>query len=178
MKTINNNKGFGLIEVIVGVTMLLITSIAALSLSQTVIRTESFNEKRVIGYNLAQQVMEETRRSRDSSWDDLKSDTRWGDGSIDESDVLLGEQTGNSYECSIVSDNEIGCKVENEDFVVTREIQEVNNFSNLHGITTDLRGSDIDDSLVRRVIVKVTWTERGAERDITLVTLLTDWKAY
>jgi type II secretory pathway pseudopilin PulG len=183
-KIIQQQEGFGLIEVIVGISMLLITSVAALSLSQTVIRTESFNEKRVMAYNLAQQVMEETRRSRDSSWDDLKSKTRWSDGSgvsetIDDAEVLLGEQSGDSYECSVVeTENVLNCKVENEEFTVSREILPMGNFANLHDIDSNLRGSDIDEDLARKVVVVVEWDERGVKRDISLTTVLTDWKAY
>lgn len=181
-------EGFGLIEVIVGISMLLICATAALSLSQTVIRTESFNEKRVMAYNLAQQVMEETRRSRDSSWDDLKSSTRWSEGeTIDDSEILLGEQSGEidqitgkkSYECTVVAgENKLDCTVENEKFTVSRQILQMDNFSSLHDIDSNLRGSDIDEDLARKVVVVVTWDERGVQRDIALTTVLTDWKTY
>lgn len=183
---IQNNNGFGLIEVIVGISMLLITSVAALSLSQTVIRTESFNEKRVMAYNLAQQVMEETRRSRDSNWDDLKSTSRWSADSwtgvtdtIDDADVLLGEQSGDKYKCEAVADEaKLNCTIENEDFIVSREISEIVNFQNLHDIDSTTRGTQIDDDLARKVVVVVEWDERGMKRDISLSTILTDWKSY
>ncbi len=178
------SEGFGLIEVIVGITMLLMTAIAALSLSQTVIRTESFNEKRVMAYNLAQQVMEETRRSRDSSWDDLKSTTKWSAGAdvsetIDDAEVLLGSESGDSFECQVVgTESKLNCEVENEEFIVSRAIEPIVNFQSLHDIDSSLRGSGIDEDLARKVVVTVEWDERGMKRDISLSTVLTDWKAY
>lgn len=181
-KIYQQQEGFGLIEVIVGISMLLITAVAALSLSQTVIRTESFNEKRVMAYNLAQQVMEETRRSRDSSWDDLKSNTRWEDGSIDETEMLLGQQSGGvedgySYECKPEAE-ELKCVIKNEEFTVSRTVDPISDFKDLNGIENSLRGSDIDEDLARKVVVVVKWDERGAERTIDLTTVLTDWKSY
>jgi len=174
MKNIKKNKndrGFSLIEVIVGITMLLLTATAALSLSKTVIRTENFNENRIIAYNLAQEAMEETRRSRDSSWDDLKSDTRWEyDNSIDalNSDNTTCEPSG----------DDLLCDIEGRKFTLTRTIETVDDFTSLHDISSTVRGTDVDSSLAKRVYVKVAWQERGTDYDIVLTTILTDWKTY
>jgi prepilin-type N-terminal cleavage/methylation domain-containing protein len=165
-----NNRGFSLIEVIIGITMLLLTATAALSLSKTVIRTENFNENRVMAYNLAQEAMEETRRSRDSNWDDLKSDTRWENDSIE---LLSSENTT----CTEDGTNLL-CDIEGKKFTLTRTIKPVDNFTSLHDISDTIRGTDIDGNLVKRVYIKVGWQERGAQREIVLVTLLSDWKAY
>lgn len=173
----NNEKGFGLVEVVIGITMLLITSTAALSLSHTVTTSERLNEKRVVAYNLAQQVMEEIRRKRDSNWDDLKSETRWETGGI--LDDLNSYYTTTGSECTVLSNDEIVCDIDNSEYTVTKTIDDLsdNNISGLHDIDNDDRGSYISGTLAKRVEVKVEWMDKGEVQDLAIVTMLTDWSS-
>lgn len=176
-KLIINQSGFGLVEVVIGITMLLITSTAALSLSHTVTTAERLNEKRVVAYNLAQQVMEEVRRKRDSNWDDLKSQTRWEDSDI--LDDLNSYYTTTGSECVVHSANEIKCDIDNSEYTISKTIDDLtnDNISGLHDIDDDDRGSYISGTLAKRVEVKVEWTDKGRVEDLALVTLLTDWSS-
>ncbi|MFA4930427.1 MAG: type II secretion system protein [Patescibacteria group bacterium] len=178
MKKLHNNQsGFGLIEVIIGITMLLITSTAALSLSHTVTTAERLNEKRVVAYNLAQQVIEEIRRKRDSNWDDLKAETRWEDSDI--LDDLNNYYATTGSECEVQSTSEIVCDIDNTEYTVTKNIDELtdDNISGLHDIANDDRGSYISGTLAKRVEVVVEWFDKGEPQDLSLVTMLSDWSS-
>jgi len=181
-----NDRGFGLIEVIVGLTMLVLTATAALALSRTSIKAESFNAQRVVAYNLAQQVMEETRRQRDSAWDDLNPETRWLIGT----DALIKSldnyvSTGGSC---VGSDEEVGYPVKctlktNDVYYIKTDVTNVNDISTLHGASGDGYGfyeergaTDISSELAKRVYIDVMWSERGSKRHFELISLLTDWK--
>jgi type II secretory pathway pseudopilin PulG len=181
------NSGFGLIEVIVGIAMLMVTATAAVSLAKTVVLSESNNTNRVIAYNLGQQVMEEVRRSRDSAWDDFKSGTRW----------LIKDPSGNSTylldslnnygggvceKGSATAENEeiVNCTINNTKYKITKSAENVD-LSTLHGTdalspSKERNNEKISPELTKRVMVKVEWSDRGAPRNLVLVTLFTDWR--
>lgn len=186
MAVMNNNytqRGFGLIEVIVGITMLILTATAALSLSRTSIKAEAFNNRRVVAYNLGQQIIEEVRRTRDSAWDDLNPDTRWliGDEALIES-LENYEGTQGFCENSDEDGYAVMCTIENVPYHIAMEVENID-MTELQGDETDdytpasLRpGVTISDELSKRIFVDVMWNEAGSERHFELVTLLTDWK--
>ncbi len=172
-----SERGFGLIEVIVGIAMLLITATAALSIAHFTTKAERYNEKRIVAYNLAQEVMEEVRRQRDSAWDDFKSDTRWEAGGIivDNLDDFYFDGTEGDG-CTGGTGGDIQCTIGNTQYDIslrTNELSEV--ISQLHGHDSD-DTLDMADSVARRIYVDVSWLDAGTERNLTLVTLLTDWK--
>jgi hypothetical protein len=70
-----------------------------------------------MAYNLAQEAMEETRRSRDSNWDDLKSDTRWENDSIE---LLSSENTT----CTEDGTNLL-CDIDGKKFTLTRTMRQL-----------------------------------------------------
>lgn len=172
-------KGFGLIEVIVGIAMLLITATAALSIAHFTTKAERYNEKRIVAYNLAQEVMEEVRRQRDSAWDDFKSDTRWEDTAgkiiVDNlNNFYLSGTTGDG--CSGGSGGNIDCTIGGSKYQIEVKTEALGDvISKLHGHDTD-GTDDMADSVARRIYVDVTWTDAGTDRNLTVVTLLTDWK--
>ncbi|MFZ5392521.1 MAG: type IV pilus modification PilV family protein [Patescibacteria group bacterium] len=178
-KNLNSQRGFGLIEVIVGIAMLLITATAALSIAHFTTKAERYNEKRIVAYNLAQQVVEEVRRQRDSAWDDFKSDTRWesttGEIVVDNlNNFYLNGSTGDG--CVSGGTGMIDCTIGGSDFDIEVQTEALGDvISKLHG--HDIDGTDdMADSVARRVYVDVTWTDAGTDRNLTIVTLLTDWK--
>lgn len=186
MVAMNNKysqRGFGLIEVIIGITMLILTATAALSLSRTSIKAEAFNSRRVVAYNLGQQILEEARRTRDSAWDDLNPETRWiigADALIERLDNYEGNQS--FCEDSDEPGYAVKCTVDNVPYHIAMEVENVN-LTDLHGKQTgeytpaSLRpGVDISEDLAKRIFVDVKWDEAGSERHLELITLLTDWK--
>jgi len=186
MADMNNNysqRGFGLIEVIIGITMLILTATAALSLSRTSIKAEAFNSRRVVAYNLGQQILEEARRTRDSAWDDLNPETRWLIGSealIESLENYEGSQ--NFCEDSDEPDYAVKCTVDNIPYHIAMEVENVD-MTELQGdeagqyTPASLRpGVDISEDLAKRIFVDVKWDEAGSERHLELITLLTDWK--
>lgn len=172
------NKGFGLIEVIVGITMLLLTSIAALTLARSVTRFERFNEQRLVAYNLAQMVMEETRRKRDSAWDDLKRETRWED--VADGQIIVDSLNDYYFNygtegdrCDDSGNDTIVCNLDNNEYTIVRQV------APLSQTISELDGTGIEtmsDTVARRVFVDVMWFDQGQERHLDLTTILTDWK--
>jgi|GEM_PF-2786761 len=179
----NSERGFGLIEVIIGITMLILTATAALSLSRTSIRAEAFNSRRVVAYNLGQQIIEEVRRTRDSAWDDLNPETRWLIGD----EALINrlenyEGTQGFCENSDEDGYAVKCTIENVPYHIAMEVENVD-MTELQGdeagpyTPASLRpGVTISDELTKRIFVDVMWDEAGSERHFELITLLTDWK--
>lgn len=179
-----SEEGFGLVEVLVGTVMLLFTATAALTLSHQVTRSETFNEKRMVAYNLAQWAMEDIRKTRDSMWDDIQAeDSRWGEQGFWEQKIYddlekspyscASKKTDGAYllfeKCQINDENS---NTTEENYNLKVKISDMSDVSILNG-----QGANrIDDSLAKRVEVVVEWNERGTDvKNLKLTSMLTDW---
>jgi len=77
IKTIlNNKKGFGLVEMLMSMTILAIALVALMTLMTHLIRAAKINENKVVALNLAREGVEIVRNIRDTNW--LTACPTWG----------------------------------------------------------------------------------------------------
>lgn len=143
------NKAFTLIEVVMSVALISILLTAVYGLIITTINANQRNIHTFQATMLANEGLEVVRYMRDSNW---LQNYSWDKG-LEAGTINLREIERSPFWETSVQEEVID--------IYTREIelQEV-----------------ADQSGVMEVIARVTWDERGVERDITLSTYISDWK--
>ncbi len=74
------SKGFGLLEVLISIAILVMVSGAAIALQISSTRGSINVKQDVVAYNLAQEAIEQVRQQRDSNWIDQNPQTSWSSG--------------------------------------------------------------------------------------------------
>lgn len=143
------NKAFTLIEVVMSVAIISVLLTAVYGLIITTINANQRNIHTFQATMLANEGLEVVRYMRDSNW---LQNYSWDKG-LESGTMNLREIERSPFWETSVQEEVID--------IYTREIelQEV-----------------ADQSGVMEVIARVTWDERGIERDITLSTYISDWK--
>ncbi len=166
----NNKKGFSVIELMVAITILVVVVIVFYQVAAFSLRAlkGSINETKA-GY-LAQEGVEAVRNIRDQvEWDD-GGDGKIGIGEFSVVNIYYPIISANNWELTTTDPGIL-------DIFFTREIT----FANL---SRDPATDDIedvynpvnDDENSKKVTVKVSWQEGGENKDVTLVTYITNFK--
>jgi len=161
-------KAFTLIEVLVALFFLFITIFAAVSLVNNALSTTQSSKQKFIAANLAQEGMEIVRNIRDSNW-------------ISERDWDFGLESGEQY---------AGYRTQGALAPYVDQFLKINAegfYNYLDGSDTKFKrkitickmgGSgclDITTDNQIRVIVNVTWQEKGNDYNLTAVEDLYNW---
>lgn len=157
LKKIIQNKGFGLLEVVVTigiVTIFLLGIIQLLNFSLTNVRN---NENQSQATNLATEAIEITRQVRDMDWSSFSS--------LDTDNPLhpaYGMEWSLTANCDTVD-------------IYTRCIDLDRVYRD--DVTGDLvESGGTEDSDSRKVKATISWTERGDTKSVEIQTFLTNWK--
>ena len=192
-KIVNDNKGFTLTEVMIGIMILTVAIVSASNMLVTLLKANQVNLTSLQAYYFAEEGLEGFRNIRDTNWLHNKNwlgndmENLWGeipelgDGDFGDSFGLeYGESflypAGNSDNLSQVANFspweivEDSSKVGGDsDFTRSIRIQQYS------GCTLDLElGCENDKTVL--VESKVEWSIGADDRELVLYTILTDWK--
>src|SRR3989344_6537245 len=153
------NRGAGLIEILVVIFLVVVGLVALLDLAALALKVSAINKQTVQANNLALEAIEAMRVFRDGTdWD--------VDGlGVLNIDVVYSIQktAGNPPEWQFVTGKE---EIDN----FTRQVVFGRVFRDV--LTDDIADAGAEDAKTRKATVMVSW----ADREIQLITYLTDWK--
>lgn len=199
------NKGFSLIEVIIAFTVITITAVSAALLLSSTIRSNEENTLRLQAYMLAQEGLEGIRNVRDSNWaqnfDFKTNDTSlWGGQTniypkAESKDLIIEYIEGSTSKGNgatwrltpALSEESTRLYLQDSNGIKTythssgeetpfkRKITITKTFPDIEKIKVNDETQNIDENLMI-ISSKVSYFSRGKEQEITLNTILTDWK--
>lgn len=155
----NNIKqfGFSLVEVLVALMILIMVVAAIASLSVGVIRTSQISKQEIQAYGYAQEQLELAKQIRNTNLIDQDKSTTWKTGL--NSGVYYLKNDGLDWELRAGKDN----------------VQStVNKTRYKRWLEIDRTEKAFNEDIIKLTSV-VTWKEKTRNREIRLVTYLTDW---
>lgn len=178
------NKGFGLLEVLVSSSIIIMVLSSVVFIGRQAIVNSTYLQQRAQAIYLAQEGLESVRQIRDTNWIDRNSDTEWNY-------LVL---TGSTY--SVPSNGNYILKYEsfkkrtllNKDTTPSGELinldkQDFNRFIKVENITSSASilpedGLNITNKAINsmKVTVEVKWTNGGVERKTNVSEILTNWR--
>jgi prepilin-type N-terminal cleavage/methylation domain-containing protein len=198
-KLTDNKSGFSLIEVLIGITVLTIAIVVAVNMLVGLIRSNENNMKTMQAHYLAVEGIEAVRNVRDGNWLHGKSwlgeadSSPWGSVLGTDEEYFFELNSGFFVETSSnggdVHTNGLSSlsapwmiSSEGDDFAQVSWIGDPENESGFYRtisikefIENDENLNECENSCVL-VESKVTWRLGGQERELTISTILTDWK--
>ena len=157
IKRYKNQKGIGMIEVIVSLAVIAITFWSFFELARYNLKIQEQSRFKIEALNLAAEAMEATRSVRDEDWnniDPLVSGTRY-----------YPAIAANKWTLSSTDPGAINGFYDR--WVTVEEVFRDGN--------DDIAVAGVQDTETRKIIVIVEWNDHGTIRDITLTSYLTSW---
>lgn len=151
-------KGIGIIEVLIGTSLIAIVFFSFLVLSQYSLRLQSQNKAKLEAINIAIETIEAARSFRNEGWDGFF--------------VLL---QGTPY-YPVISDNRWILEADNPGLINGKYNRWLIIESVLRDTNDDISDSGIEDDQTRKVTAFVQWQDRGQIKEISLNTYLTNWE--
>ena len=192
-KDIAKNKGFTLVEMMVGVIIFTISILAMIVILSNGIADTSFAKNKLIASYLAQEGIEQVRNLRDS-YSLYGGSTGWGDfvSAINLCDVALGGGDPSEAGCVIVTDDLVNSVLDEMQFVVKGcfngdceemffdqssgvygyEDGDLSGFTRKIFIRTNLISSSEEEVFVFSI---VSWEQAGRTNEVVFSTVLRNW---
>lgn len=158
--TIHNQRGSLIIEVLVSISMAVVFTLAIGSLVAVNNRLTTIARHDARGLSLAKESMEQLFAVKQHSWASI--------GNLSAGTYIVVEQ-GNTFQ--LQADASPSGEALTDGFFRTIEV-----WPAYRGADGRLGLSGQPDPNVRRVVVTVTWLERGANRNVQLEGYITNWK--
>jgi Tfp pilus assembly protein PilV len=172
-------NGFGLLEVVVAVGIVILVVAAVVSLSQFVLRGYVTVGARTTAYQLAQQGVEVARAIRDTGTLDAKPNTYWDTGlpvNVNSYRANFRVSCGQSAVCpwELLSNRTEAITLDGINY--TRSIFIEN--AGLSGSECDpnCSGAAGENANTRKIRVNVSWTEGTRAQSVEITTFLTNWR--
>ena len=139
-------SGFGLVEVIVSITIMTMVVLVLNALARSAYYNWENASNKAVAYNLIQEEIEKMHNLRDTN---VVTGKAWDDNiaTSPKKTVTVDPVTGKTYDEIITVDS----------------------------LNVDL-GNGIQSGLKKKITITVTWQERLGPRTLSGVTYLTDWK--
>lgn len=176
----NFKRGFGLLEVLISVVILVTIMGSMVTVGQTALGSTGQLQMRAQAYYLAQEGIEAVRQIRDTNWIDGDNTTGWNslvfDGTklvvpqINTGYTLLSAANG-SYR--LVAEQNEPIAVGSASFVRTVNIKLPSNLIPSNG-TPSINPADGSNAII--VSVTVGWQNAGKNYSVTSEELLTNWR--
>ena len=153
------NRGITIVEILVVITIIVISLLGFSQLSTFSFRVIQHNEKQTRALNLAQETIEVVRNIRDESWDNISSLTMGTDyypvksGLPPKWSLSPGSEAMNGFTRGVA-------------------LQEVMRDAN----DDIIESGGINDPNTKKVSVVVLWEEGGNTRQVELATYITNWR--
>jgi type II secretory pathway pseudopilin PulG len=192
-RLISDRKAFGLIETLIACAVLLIVCGALLTISTIVSRDITFARNRTIAYALAQEAVESMRQIRDTNLIDSNEETAWNSFVCDFNSVEKIStpkiSTNNLKDLYLISTDRSVCYPTDRVVIVpdlTSSGEDIQVGGMLYNRKIYFTSSGIDPLVANsaevvnqnaiRITVEINWVDRGANKEINLTELLTNWK--
>jgi prepilin-type N-terminal cleavage/methylation domain-containing protein len=160
-----NRSGFTLLEVVFAIFILSLSGFASFTLIESALVPASLNRSNLTAYYLAQEGVELVRNIRDNNWlegNDWREGLNVGDWEIDYNDSALSAYIGRYL---YIDDGTN----------LFSYIESPSGGDELTKFKRKIIISELADDIIQ-VSVVVEWSERGTERDTTIINQLTEWK--
>ena len=164
---IKESKGFSLVEVLISMAILLVVLGGITSLAVGVIRTSKISKQELAGYSYAQEQLELVRQIRNTNLIDGDKTTKWY-SDIDNTDFHIvfdpSSTTTGGNNWKIISG--LGSsRVANTEYKYHITVEKIR----------DTNIASISNEDILKVTSVVEWQERDRDREVELITYLTDW---
>ena len=156
-KNIHPQKGVGMIEVIVCLTIITISFWAFLELAKYSLKIQEQTEAKTAALNLATETIEATRSIRDENWDNLASlslETRYY--------PVISE---NKWALTSINPGLVNGIYDR--WVILEKVYRDTN--------DNISASGAEDPQTKKITAFTEWTDRGQTQQINLTTYLTNW---
>jgi len=155
--SLQSQKGIGLIEILVGLSIIAVSFLSFLILAQYNLRAQEYSKSKIEAINLASEVIEATQSVRDENWNTLAS-------------LSLETQyypviSGNKWTLTTTDPGPINGTYSRW-VILERVYRDAND---------NISSSGTEDSLTRKITAFIEWNDHGNTKQINLVTYLTNW---
>lgn len=169
LKGVKNQKGFGIAEVLVSISILIFGLVGVLSLANQNIRAQRINRNSMIASHLAQEGIELVRNTRDTNWL-AGNDWKLGDGVNPDTDIFQDgtysiDYTGDIFNVEDIFDPLTILKLDPNKFY-QHSTGDDSMFSRIVTVV------DNDESI--NISVAVSWNDSG--NNYTIDTILYNWR--
>lgn len=156
-KKLQQQKGFGLIEIIVSLTIIIIVFVSFLELAKYTLKIQKYNQTRIEAINLAAETIEAVRSNRNENWDNFAALVT----GIEYYPVILE----NKWTLTTIDPGLI-----NQTYSRWVILETVYRDAN-----DDISASGLEDNQTRKITAVVEWIDRGETKQTILTTYLTNW---
>jgi len=155
---IQSQKGFGLVEIIIGLSIIAIAFLSFLALAQYNLKAQELSKSKLEAVNLTSETIEATRNVRDEDWNTFAA-------------LSLETQyypviSGNKWTLNPVDPGPIGGTYTRW-VILERVYRDAND---------DISSSGAEDTQTRKVTAFAEWNDHGTTKQISLITYLTSWQ--
>lgn len=174
-----NNKGFGILEVLISIGIIVVVATSSVSLTRSVLERNVISMQRTQAYNLVKEGLERARNLRDTTWVDEESSKTFESF----------EDIGNEGFSIVLKDDSMGFEVKSESEKISMNDSEEIEFTRTYYIekldredllVRSLNATIEEESSIeeyfRNVEVNVSWDYKNKTYDVSAATILTDWK--
>lgn len=157
IKKDKNQKGIGMVEIIVGLAVIAITFWAFFELARYNLKIQEQSRLKIEALSLATEAMESIRSIRDEDWTNIDS-------------LVFGTQyyptiSTNKWTLSSTNPGPIN-GVHDRWITIERVFRDSND---------DIAAAGIEDTETRKITAIVEWNDHGTIRDVSLTSYLTSW---
>lgn len=157
IKKDKNQKGIGMVEIIVGLAVIAITFWAFFELARYNLKIQEQSRLKIEALSLATEAMESIRSVRDEDWTNIDS-------------LVFGTQyyptiSTNKWTLSSTNPGPIN-GVHDRWITIERVFRDSND---------DIAAAGIEDTETRKITAIVEWNDHGTIRDVSLTSYLTSW---
>jgi len=157
IKTLQKQKGIGIIEVIICIAIITITFWSFTGIAKYSLRIQEQSKAKIEAINLTSEAIEAVRSIRNESWDNISSlslETKYY--------PIISE---NKWTLTL-SDPDAINGTYNRSITIERVYRDAND---------NISESGIEDNQTRKITALVEWNNRGQTKQINLSTYLTNW---
>lgn len=180
MRNKNIKNGFGIMEVLIAASLLIIIVGSVVGLSRMTLKNNMLSSEKIQAYNLVREGLEIIRSLRDTNWIDVSPESTWLDN------ICNPTIDQNEAQCTFVY-NDILNK-----YVISNNVPEKISINNIEfervykvSITKKQNLADFVDEQYKNSIlvyntriveVEVSWKNTGKKYSVKGSTFLTNWK--
>jgi len=150
-------KGIGIIEVLISISIITIVFFSFLTLSQYSLKLQSQNKSKLEAANIAIETIEAARSFRNENWDNF-----------------FALSIGTLY-YPVISNNKWTLELDNPGLINGKYNRWIIVESVLRDANDNINNSGIEDNQTRKITALVQWQDREQTKEISLNTYLTNW---
>lgn len=156
-KIFQEQKGFGIIEIVICISILVITFWSFTGIAQYCLKIQEQSKTKIQAMNLAAETIESVRSIRNESWDNISS-------------LLLETKY-----YPVISENKWTLTLNNPGLISGTYDRSVTLERVYRDANDNISESGTEDDQTKKITALVEWNDRGQTKQINLSTYLTNW---